>query len=85
MIFHEKFLAVTREMGGKLIIQKTLYKKESKQDTKEFKNAVIKKMMSPSPTSISQLCRESSVPDITRYKWRKDYQNQGDGWHTESF
>lgn len=49
----------------------------SKQYTKEFKDAVIKQMMPPYPTSVSQLCRETGVSNVTLYKWRKDYQNQG--------
>jgi transposase len=43
----------------------------------EFKEATIKKMMSPHPVSVSQLCRETGVSDVTLYKWRKDYQNRG--------
>ena len=34
-------------------------------------------MMSPHPVSVSQLCRETGVSDVTLYKWRKDYQNRG--------
>ena len=51
----------------------------SKRYTKEFKDAVIKKMMAPYPTSVSQLCRETGVSGVTLYKWKKDYQNQGGG------
>ncbi|MBM9521247.1 transposase [Desulforhopalus vacuolatus] len=49
----------------------------SKRYTTEFKDAVIKKMMPPYPTSVSQLCRETGVSGVTLYKWKKDYQNQG--------
>lgn len=34
-------------------------------------------MMSPHSVSVSQLCKETGVTDVTLYKWRKDYQNQG--------
>ena len=33
--------------------------------------------MPPHPVSVSQLCRETGVSDVTLYKWRKDYQNRG--------
>lgn len=48
-----------------------------KRYSEEFKEAVIKKMMPPVPMSVSQLCRETGVSDVTLYKWRKDYQNRG--------
>jgi len=43
----------------------------------EFKEAIVKKMMPPHPVSVSQLSRDTGVSDVTLYKWRKDYQNQG--------
>ena len=43
----------------------------SKQYTKEFKDAVIKQMMPPYSTSVTQLCRETGVSNVTPYKWRK--------------
>ncbi len=43
----------------------------------EFKEAIIQKMMPPRPVSVSQLSRDTGVSDVTLYKWRKDYQNQG--------
>jgi transposase len=43
----------------------------------EFKEGIIKKMMPPHPVSISQLSRDTGVSDVTLYKWRKDYRNQG--------
>jgi transposase len=48
-----------------------------KRYSKEFKETIIKKMMSPHPVSVSQLCRETGVSNVTLYKWRKDYQNRG--------
>jgi transposase-like protein len=48
-----------------------------KRYSEEFKEAVIKKMMPPVPMSVSQLCRETGVSDVTLYKWRKDYRNRG--------
>jgi transposase len=43
----------------------------------EFKEAIIQKMMPPHPVSVSQLSRDTGVSDVTLYKWRKDYRNQG--------
>ncbi|MBT6702246.1 MAG: transposase [Gammaproteobacteria bacterium] len=43
----------------------------------EFKESIIKKMMPPNPISVSQLVKETGVSDVTLYKWRKDYSNQG--------
>lgn len=48
-----------------------------KRYSEEFKEAIIKKMMPPHPTSVLQLSRETGVSDVTLYKWRKDYQNRG--------
>lgn len=45
--------------------------------SEEFKGSVIKKMMPPNPVSVSQLVQETGVSDVTLYKWRKDYRNQG--------
>ena len=33
--------------------------------------------MPPHPVSVSQLCRDTGVSDVTLYKWRKNYRNQG--------
>jgi transposase len=43
----------------------------------EFKESVIQKMMPPNSMSVSQLCGETGVSDVTLYKWRKDYRNRG--------
>ncbi len=43
----------------------------------DFKESIIKKMMPPNPISVSQLVKETGVSDVTLYKWRKDYRNQG--------
>lgn len=48
-----------------------------KRYSKEFKETIIKKMMSPHPVSVLQLGRETGVSDVTLYKWRKEYQNRG--------
>ena len=48
-----------------------------KRYSKEFKETIIKKMMSPHSVSVSQLCKETGVTDVTLYKWRRDYQNRG--------
>lgn len=45
--------------------------------SEEFKESIIKKMMPPNPVSVSQLVKEIGVSDVTLYKWRKDYRNQG--------
>lgn len=45
--------------------------------SEEFKESVIKKMMPPNPVSVSQLVKETGVSDVTLYKWRKDYRDQG--------
>lgn len=45
--------------------------------SEEFKESIIKKMMPPNPISVSQLVKETGVSDVTLYKWRKDYRNQG--------
>ncbi len=43
----------------------------------EFKESIVKKMMPPNPISVPQLVKETGVTDVTLYKWRKDYRNQG--------
>jgi len=43
----------------------------------EFKESIIKKMMPPNPISVPQLVKETGVADVTLYKCRKDYRNQG--------
>lgn len=48
-----------------------------KRYSKEFKETIIKKMMPPHPVSVSELCRETGVSNVTLYKWRKNYQNRG--------
>lgn len=48
-----------------------------KRYSEEFKEAIIKKMMPPHPVSVSQLSRDTGVSDVTLYKWRKQYRNQG--------
>ena len=34
-------------------------------------------MMPPQPVSVPQLSRDTGVSDVTLYKWRKQYRNQG--------
>lgn len=34
-------------------------------------------MMPPNPVSVTQLCRDTGVSDVTLYKWRKEYRNKG--------
>ena len=48
-----------------------------KRYSEEFKESVIKKMMPPDPISVSQLCRDTGVSDVTLYKWRKTYRRNG--------
>jgi transposase len=48
-----------------------------KRYSEEFKEAIIKKMMPPQPVSVPQLSRDTGVSDVTLYKWRKQYRNQG--------
>jgi len=43
----------------------------------EFKESIVRKMMPPNPVSVSQLVKDTGVSDVTLYKWRKDYRNQG--------
>lgn len=45
--------------------------------SEEFKESVIKKMMPPNAISVPQLVKETGVSDVTLYKWRKDYRDQG--------
>jgi len=45
--------------------------------SEEFKESVIKKMMSPRPKSIPELSRETGVSDVTLYKRRKTYRDKG--------
>ena len=33
--------------------------------------------MPPHPLSVTQLCRDTGVSDVTLYKWRKEYRNKG--------
>jgi transposase len=42
-----------------------------------FKESIIKKMMPPNSASVSQLCKETGLSDVTLYKWRKVYMNKG--------
>ncbi len=48
-----------------------------KRYSEEFKEAVIRKMMPPNSISVSKLCRETGVSDVTLYKWRKEYRKRG--------
>ena len=48
-----------------------------KRYSEEFKESVIKKMMPPNSVSVSELCKETGVSDVTLYKWRKIYRNRG--------
>lgn len=48
-----------------------------KRYSEEFKESVIKKMMPPDRVSVSQLCGDTGVSDVTLYKWRKEYTNRG--------
>ena len=43
----------------------------------ERKEAVIKRMMPPSNTPISQLVEETGISDATLYTWRKQAKNRG--------
>jgi len=45
--------------------------------SEEFKESIIQKMMPPNAVSVSKLVKETGVSDVTLYKWRKDYRNQG--------
>lgn len=45
--------------------------------SEEFKESVIQKMMPPNLVSVPQLVKETGVSDVTLYKWRKDYRDQG--------
>jgi transposase-like protein len=45
--------------------------------SEEFKEAIIKRMMPPNPVPVSQLVKETGVSDVSLYKWRNDYRNQG--------
>lgn len=48
-----------------------------KRYSEEFKESVIKKILPPNPVPVLQLCKETGVSDVTIYKWRKKYRNQG--------
>ena len=43
----------------------------------EFKESIIQKMMPPNAISVPQLVKETGVADVTLYKWRKEYRDQG--------
>ncbi|MCP3850529.1 MAG: transposase [Gammaproteobacteria bacterium] len=43
----------------------------------ELKESIVKKMIPPNPISVSQLVKETGISDVTLYKWRKGYRNQG--------
>ena len=45
--------------------------------SEEFKESIIQKMMPPNAVSVSKLVKETGVSDVTLYKWRKEYRNQG--------
>jgi transposase-like protein len=44
---------------------------------RRVQKSVVKQMMAPNPTPVSQLVKETGVSDVTLYKWRKDYRNRG--------
>jgi len=48
-----------------------------KRYSEEFKESVIKKMLPPNAVSVSKLCKETGVSDVTLYKWRNNYKNRG--------
>ena len=48
-----------------------------KKYSEKFKESVIKKMLAPNPVSVSKLCKETGVTDVSLYKWRKSYRNKG--------
>ena len=43
----------------------------------ERKEAVLRKMMPPINTPVSQLARESGISDVTLYKWRNELRDKG--------
>jgi transposase len=45
--------------------------------SKEFKAAIIQKMMPPNNVSVSQLMQETGISDATLYSWRKQAQTKG--------
>ena len=45
--------------------------------SKERKEAVLRKMMPPINTPVSQLVKEEGISDVTLYKWRKQLINKG--------
>lgn len=45
--------------------------------SEEFKEAMVKRMMPPNPIPVSLLVKETGVADVTLYKWRRTYGNEG--------
>ena len=43
----------------------------------EFKEAAVKKMMSPNAVKVRAVSRETGISDVTLYKWRKEYRDRG--------
>lgn len=64
-----------------------------KRYSKERKEAVLRKMMPPINMPVAELARTEGISDITLYKWRKQFRQQGnavpgngnnaDKWSTE--
>ena len=61
--------------------------------SQERKEAILRKMMPPSNTSVSQLVKETGISDVTLYTWRKQARKEGlvvpgdgknaEGWSSE--
>jgi transposase len=45
--------------------------------TKEFKEAIIKRMMPPNNEPVKAISEETGVTEVTLYKWRRESRNNG--------
>lgn len=43
---------------------------------KELKNSIIQRMMPPKSESVASLSRETGIPEITLYKWKKQFKGK---------
>src|SRR5262245_46091968 len=52
-------------------------KKLGKRYPKEIKDAIVKRMMPPNNESISRICEDTGITEVTLYAWRKEARATG--------
>ena len=68
-------------MSGDLIYKYRPWGAESEYEipryTKEFKEQIVRKMMSPNALSVAEVNRETGISGATLYHWRNNYRKKG--------